>query len=170
MPASCPQDLTIAWWSIDRIQVYAGNPRRILPAAIDKVAASLRRFGWRQPLVIEADGTLIVGHVRLAAAKHLGQTTVPVHIATGLSADEVRAYRLADNRTHEDVDWDNGLLTQELQAITDADLRAVTGFDDSELSRLIGDLQVPEATAADQGELDSLHPITCPACGHQFHA
>lgn len=162
--------MRIDTWPIDRVRTYDGNPRRILPAAIDKVAASLQRFGWRQPLVVDGDGVLIVGHVRLAAARRLGHTEVPVHVADTLTPEQVRAYRIADNRTAEEVEWDDGLLTKELQAITDAELRSVTGFDERELERLVGEFQVTEATAEDQGDLGSLVPITCPSCGHQFHA
>lgn len=169
-PQSTPLALTVTIWPIDRIRIYDGNPRRILPAAIDKVAASLTQFGWRQPLVVDRDGVLIVGHVRLAAAKQLGHTEVPVHVADNLTPDQVRAYRIADNRTADEVAWDEGLLTLELQAITDADLRRVTGFDDAELERMLGELHVTEATAEDQGRLDELASITCPSCGHQFHA
>lgn len=165
-----PVPLTVVTWPIERVRIYDGNPRRILPAAIDKVAASLKQFGWRQPLVVDGEGVLIVGHVRLAAAKQLGQTQVPVHVADTLTPAQVRAYRIADNRTAEEVAWDDGLLTLELQAITDADLRRVTGFDDQELERMLGELHVAEAEPEDQGRLDERTPITCPSCGHQFHA
>lgn len=157
-------------WAIERIRTYDGNPRRILPAAIDKVAASLRAFGWQQPLVVDRDGVLIAGHVRLAAAKQLGHAEVPVHVADSLTPEQARAYRLADNRVAEEVEWDDGLLTLELQAITDDDLRRVTGFDATELDKLVGDLQVEPAGEKDQGLLDKIEPVTCPSCGHQFHA
>lgn len=162
--------MRIDLWSIDCVRTYDGNPRRILPAAIDKVAASLRAFGWRQPLVVDREGVLIAGHVRLAAAKQLGHTEVPVHIAETLTPEQVRAYRIADNRVADEVEWDAGLLTLELQAITDADLRRVTGFDTTELDKLVGDLHVEPAAENDQGRLDEIEPITCPKCGHQFHA
>lgn len=161
--------MRIETWPIDRIRTYEGNPRRILPAAIEKVAASLKQFGWRQPLVVDRDGVLIAGHVRLAAAKKLGLAEAPVHVADTLTPEQVRAYRIADNRVADEVAWDEGLLTLELQSITDADLRRVTGFDDSELERMLGELHVTEATAEEQGRLDELKPITCPSCGHEFH-
>jgi ParB-like chromosome segregation protein Spo0J len=159
----------IELWPIQSVHVYQGNPRRILPAAIEKVARSLREFGWQQPLVVDREGVLIVGHVRLAAARQLGHTEVPVHVADSLTPQQVRAYRLADNRTAEEVDWDDGLLTLELQQLDDHDLRLVTGFDERELEKFLGPLQVEEGSVDGQGQLDEMTPITCPSCGHQFH-
>jgi len=139
-PTTDLHSLAIAWWPIDRVRPYDGNPRTISPAAIDKVAASLTTFGWRQPLVVDADGVLIVGHTRLAAAQKLGLTEVPVHVADTLSADQVRAYRLADNRTHDEATWDEDLLAAELAKVKEADLIAVTGFDTAELDRYLAAL------------------------------
>src|SRR5690242_3947891 len=78
---------------IDRLIPYARNPRKS-EAAVAKVAASLREFGWRQPIVVAPDMVVVVGHVRLAAARLLGMTEVPVHIADGLSSAQLQAYRL----------------------------------------------------------------------------
>jgi ParB-like chromosome segregation protein Spo0J len=166
--------MDVATWPISQIRTFDGNPRRILPCAIEKVMASLKAFGWRQPLVVDREGVLIAGHVRLAAAKQLGMTEVPVHVADNLTPEQARAYRLADNRTAEEVEWDEGLLTLELQALTE-DLRKASGFDESELERLIIDLVVAPAGAEDQGKLDEFNEaegvaVTCPQCGHHFHA
>jgi ParB-like chromosome segregation protein Spo0J len=139
--------MRIDTWPIDRVRPYDANPRAISPAAIDKVAASLRAFGWRQPLVVDADGVLIVGHTRLAAARKLGFTEVPVHIADTLTADQVRAYRLADNRTHDEAMWDEEALAAELAKVTEADLIAVTGFDTAELDRYLAALAGAPAPA-----------------------
>jgi len=115
---------------------YAGNPRKN-DTAVSKVAASLREFGWRQPIVVDDTLTVIAGHTRLLAARSLGMTTVPVHVAKGLTAAQVRAYRLADNRTAQEAEWDNDLLALELGALADQkfDL-SLTGFDADELSAL----------------------------------
>ncbi|TQE96272.1 MAG: hypothetical protein FKY71_16690 [Spiribacter salinus] len=127
-------------WSIDRVRPYDGTPRTITPAAIGKVAQSLSEFGWRQPLVVDEHGVLIVGHTRLAAAKQLGMTEVPVHVAEGLDDAQVRAYRLADNRTGEEAGWDEEALAAELRALGDVDLAALTAFDSSELDRYLAEL------------------------------
>ena len=82
--------------NVDRVIPYARNPRKN-SGAVDKVAASIREFGFRQPIVVDENFTVIVGHTRLLAAKKLGITEVPVHIAEGLTAAKIQAYRIADN-------------------------------------------------------------------------
>ena len=65
------------------------------------VAESIRQFGFRQPIVVDAEGVIVIGHTRWRAAKHLGLTEVPVHVAVELTADQIRALRIADNKTAE---------------------------------------------------------------------
>jgi DNA modification methylase len=108
--------MEIDLWPVDRPKPYPGNPRQN-DAAVGKVAESLRRFGFRQPIVVDADGVVIVGHTRLRAAKEAGIDMVPVHVASGMTPDEVAAYRLADNKTAEFAEWDLGQLNIELDSI-----------------------------------------------------
>src|SRR5438477_5739461 len=89
--------MTVQSWPLRQIIVYARNARKIGPSAIDKVAASIREFGWRQPIVVDTAGVIVVGHARYLAAQKLGLTEVPVHVAEGLTSAQVRAYRLMDN-------------------------------------------------------------------------
>jgi ParB-like nuclease domain len=152
---SQPASLTIAWWPIDHVRPHDANPRIISQAAIDKVAASLQTFGWRQPLVVDADGVLIVGHTRVAAARKLGFTQVPVHVADTLTPEQVRAYRLADNRTHDETAWDEDVLIAELAKVTAADLIAVTGFDAAELDRYLSELANGTAAPGDIGATEN---------------
>jgi DNA modification methylase len=115
---------------------YARNPRKNA-GAVAKVAASLREFGWRQPIVVDSEMVVVVGHTRLMAAQQLGMAEVPVHVAEGLTANQIKAYRLADNRVHEEAEWDDELLALELGDLRDAGLDlALTGFDEDELARL----------------------------------
>jgi ParB-like chromosome segregation protein Spo0J len=93
-------------WPIENLIPYARNPRHIPQSAVNKVAASIREFGFRQPIVVDQNGVIIVGHVRLLAAQQLELTKVPVHVATELTVAQVNAYRLADNRTNEEATWD----------------------------------------------------------------
>ena len=132
MPES--QSFTVKWWTLDRVRPYEQNPRVISDVAIDKVAASIRVFGWRQPIVVDDAGVILAGHTRFQAAKKLGLERVPVHVASGLSPEAARAYRLADNRTHEEARWNPEGLGFELHALGAAgfDL-ALTGFDPAEL-------------------------------------
>jgi hypothetical protein len=125
---------------IDRVIPYARNPRKNA-GAVDKVAASLREFGFRQPIVTDENLTVIVGHTRLLAAKKLSLPQVPVHVAEGLTDAQIKAYRIADNRVGEEAEWDFGALKIELE-----DLKGVgedlskTGFDSDELSKLLAEV------------------------------
>jgi ParB-like chromosome segregation protein Spo0J len=134
---------------ISRVVPYARNPRRN-ENAIAKVAASIKEFGFRQPIVVDEEMVIIAGHTRLQAAIQLGLKKVPVHIATGLTQAQLKAYRLADNRTHEDSEWDEELLAIELGELDelgfDLDL---TGFEAIELDKLLADADMGGATDDD---------------------
>jgi DNA modification methylase len=127
-------NLIVEMWPIDRPVEYARNARKITQAAVDKVAASIKEFGFRQPIVVDKEDVIIVGHVRLRAAKKLGLAEVPVHVAANLTPAQVRAYRLMDNRSHEDVEWDIEMLGAELLELRDLDVELLlTGFDPKEI-------------------------------------
>jgi len=160
--------LAVETWPVERVIPYPNNPRRISQAAIEKVAALIQEVGWRQPIVVDEEGVIIVGHTRLKAAQHMGLKNVPVHIAHGLTPEQAQAYRLGDNRTHEEASWDRELLNLELTALDAAgfDLK-LTGFDALELPTITPDFApLPEG---DVKPLDKTNPIACPACGHEFH-
>jgi hypothetical protein len=95
---------------------YPANARRITKKAVRQTALSLAEFGWQQPMVADPGRVLVVGHVRHRAALSLGETHGPVVIAEGLSPAKLRAYRIADNRTHDYTTWDYAALTDELAA------------------------------------------------------
>ena len=122
---------------LEKLVSYARNPRRN-ERAIATVAASLKEFGWRQPIVVDEGMVILAGHTRLEAARQLGLTEVPVHIARGLTPAQARAYRLMDNRSSENAEWDETLLGLELDdlQLDGFDLH-LTGFDDAELDRLL---------------------------------
>jgi hypothetical protein len=128
----------IEWWDIDKVVPYAKNARKIRQSAIDKVAASIAEFGWRQPIVVDAKGVIAVGHVRWGAANKLKLEKVPVHVASDLSDAQIKAYRLMDNRSNEETDWDFDLLGPELADLkmSDFDL-ALTGFDPNEIDAFL---------------------------------
>jgi len=102
------------------IKPYKRNPRRNA-AAIEAVARSIKAFGFRQPIVVDAKGVIVCGHTRFAAAQRLGLAKVPVHVAADLTATQVRALRLADNASHELSEWDLELLPLELRDLQKAD-------------------------------------------------
>jgi DNA modification methylase len=120
------------------IKPYDKNPRHN-DAAVDAVARSIKEFDFRQPIVLDELGIIIVGHTRYKAAIKLGMEEVPVHVAVGLSPEQARAYRIADNATGAIADWNQELLVQELVALQsmDVDLDSL-GFSAAELDALIG--------------------------------
>jgi len=134
---------------IEEIQPYAHNPR-INDHAVDAVAASIREFGFCQPIVVDQTGTIIVGHTRYKAALKLGLKEVPVHVAKDLTPAQVKAYRLADNKTAELADWDHDRLVEELLELEkmafDLD---VLGFSPDELQELCGADITPGLTDPD---------------------
>ena len=107
--------------SIDDIKPYENNPRNN-DDAVDAVANSIKEFGWQQPIVVDIEGVIIAGHTRYKAAQKLGLKTVPVVVAKDLSEEQVKAYRLADNKSGELADWNDELLEDELVGIDDIDM------------------------------------------------
>src|SRR3954452_8384073 len=97
---------------IEQIRPYDNNPR-LNEAAVDAVVASIREFGWRQPIVVDGDGVIVVGHTRYKAAQKMGLTEVPLHVAADLTPAQARAYRIADNATAAIAAWDYNLLPLE---------------------------------------------------------
>src|SRR5690242_9280538 len=151
--------LEVCWWPTERPIPYARNSRRIPKRAIDKVAASIQEFGWRVPIVVDKDGVIICGHTRLLAAKKLGLRQVPVHVAENLTPAQVKAYRLMDNRSHEETDWDLELLGPELQdlAALDFDLE-LTGFNAREIDDFLSDPDADDRANATPAVPD--HPVS----------
>jgi DNA modification methylase len=123
--------------ALSRIRPYERNPR-INAAAVDAVAASIQQFGWRQPIVVDEDYVIIVGHTRYLAALKLGLDQVPVHVARELSPAQAKAYRIADNQTATLSFWDEERLALELAELQQMQVDlSMTGFDQAELLRLL---------------------------------
>lgn len=109
------------------IMPYEQNPRRN-ESAVQLVANSIKEFGWKQPIVIDKDGVIVAGHTRYKAAIRLGLKTAPCVVADDLTPEQIKAYRLADNKTNEAAEWDLGLLDLELDGIENIDMTAF-GFE-----------------------------------------
>jgi ParB-like nuclease domain len=129
--------MNIEIWPISRPIPYARNARKITAQAVDKVAASLKEFGWQQPIVVDSEAVVIAGHTRLLAAQKLGLTHVPVHVATELTPAQVRAYRLTDNRSHQETGWDMPMLGVEMSELAELGVAELTGFDAAEIEKLL---------------------------------
>lgn len=120
---------------IDKLIPYHNNPRK--NQAVNKVASSLKEYGFQQPIVTDKDLVLIVGHTRLLAAKKLGLSKVPVLVAD-LSEAKAKAYRIADNRLNEDSEWDIDLLTLEISDLLEQNYELdLLGFDANELDKFL---------------------------------
>ena len=119
---------------INKITPYINNPRKNLN--VDKVASSIKEFGFQQPIVVDKTNTIVVGHTRYEAAKKLGITKVPVQIAD-LSDTQAKAYRIADNRLNQDASWDTKLLNIEFNDLLSKDYNLDSlGFTTDELDTL----------------------------------
>jgi len=130
-------EMKIEQWKLADVKPYEHNPR-INDAAVDVVAASIQEFGFRQPIVVDEEGVIIVGHIRFKAAQKLELEEVPVHVAKGLTPAQVNAYRLADNKSGELAEWDYDLLPIELADLQgmDFDLDLI-GFSSDDLAKLL---------------------------------
>ncbi len=112
---------------LEEIQPYENNPR-FNDEAVDAVAASIREFGFKVPIVLDAEGVIVAGHTRWKAAKMLGIETVPCVVADDLTPEQIKAFRLADNKVSELAEWNEEALAKELAGIVDIDMSAF-GFD-----------------------------------------
>jgi DNA modification methylase len=158
--------MKIELWPIDRVIPYARNARTMTAASVDKVAASIQEFGWRQPIVVDVHGVIIAGHTRLLAARKLGLTELPVHVADSLTPAQVKAYRLMDNRSHDETSWDFELLGPELLDLQNLGFGnlALTGFDEKEIADFLAGATSPNAGLTDEDALpaDQENVVTVP--------
>lgn len=129
--------MKVELWALARVKPYERNPRHN-DDAIDAVAASIKEFGFRQPIVVDANGVIICGHTRFKAAMKLGLEKVPVHVAKDLTDAQIKAYRIADNRSSENAKWDYDLLPLELADLQGMDFDlGLLGFDEDEMTKLL---------------------------------
>lgn len=158
---------------LESLLPYAGNPRRN-DHAVEQVAAAIKRFGFRVPVLAKSDGSLIDGHLRVKAAKRLGMAEVPVVLCDDLSEAEIKALRISINRMAELAEWDEELLMSELEGLAAEGTTAQdVGFDEKALEDLgagPNDKCFEPGTIEDQGQLDQLDPkmVTCPHCQTEF--
>jgi DNA modification methylase len=169
--------LQIELLQIEKLIPYANNARNN-EKAVDKVAASIKEFGFRNPIIIDKNNEIIAGHTRLLAAKKLGLKEVPTIRADDLTAEQVKAFRIADNKTAEYSEWNFELLAQELEELKLADYDlSLTAFDLSECEKLLDllkevnnknkdddfDIQLPEEPVTKRGDIWLLgkHRLMC---------
>jgi ParB-like chromosome segregation protein Spo0J len=156
---------------LDNLIPYSNNPKEHPDEQIQKIASSIKNYGWDQPIVVDADNEVIKGHGRMQAADLLGLDEVPVIRREDLTDAEARASRIADNKTSESP-WDDELLGLEVEQLEDDPVEIDSlGFDDGELDDVLGEVEVPEFDPVDedeQADLDDTDNVECPECGHEW--
>tara|TARA_Y100000033_G_scaffold6578_1_gene5478 strand:+ start:3542 stop:4075 length:534 start_codon:yes stop_codon:yes gene_type:complete len=156
---------------IETLIPYARNSRTHSDDQITQIAASIKEWGFTNPILIDGDNGIIAGHGRLLAAKKLNLKEVPCIQADNWSEAQKKAYVIADNKLALNAGWDDSLLKIEFRELTDLNFDTeLTGFSVDELSNLFFEPDFGAGTEDDQGQLDELDPkwINCPHCGEKF--
>jgi len=160
---------------LDEIKPYENNPRNITPEAVEAVKTSIENYGYVQPIVVDRDYVVIVGHTRLQALKALGVTEAPVYVFKG-SDEKAREYRLIDNRTGELSQWDHKALVLELrefeepllnQFFPDVDLE-IGQLRDMEVTNEDVEKATQQVTTVKPATIAPLVEVECPSCFHSF--
>src|SRR6266849_8417184 len=156
-------DLQVQQWPVEKLIPYGRNARMHSDEQVAQIAASILQFGWTNPILVGADCVVIAGHARLAAARKLGMSEVPVIVLDHLSETQRRALIIADNRLAELAGWDEELLRSELQELEklDFDLETI-GFSDEELRTMLEDGEKPQQDVADEVPNPPAEPVTRP--------
>ena len=153
--------MEIVYKKIGELKPYENNPRKN-DEAVDAVAASISEFGWKVPVVIDTENVIVAGHTRYKAAKKLGIEDIPCIVANDLSNEQVKAYRLADNKVSELAGWDFTALAMELSEIPNIEMGRF-GFDEEFDDSVLDDL----FTEAPDKEKEP-KKVRCPHCGEWF--
>lgn len=159
--------MEIIYKNINVLHPYENNPRKN-DSAVEAVAASIKEFGFKVPVIIEKNGTIVAGHTRYKAAKKLRMKEIPCIVADDLSDEQIKAFRLADNKVGELAEWDFDLLSDELSGIFNIDM-AEFGFDldipgeDKEVVEDDFDASPPEKPLSKYGQIYKLgrHKLMC---------
>ena len=164
---------SIEWKQTGELIPYSNNSRTHSEKQVQQVAASIKEFGFTNPILIDEDNGIIAGHGRLQAAQLLGMDKVPTIALEGFTEAQRKAYVIADNQLAMNAGWDLDALKVEVDRLTELDFDMdLLGFDDDVLADLINTMEpnFDPATEEEQGQLDELDPkwIDCPHCGKEF--
>lgn len=148
-------------WSLAKLTPYARNARTHSPAQVDQIAASMREWGWTNPILVDETGQIIAGHGRLAAAQKLGLADAPVMVASGWTEAQKRAYVLADNKLALNSGWDDAMLALEINDLQEMDFDLnLTGFTADEIAALTPVQMEDGLTDEDEVPEPPVNPIT----------
>jgi ParB-like chromosome segregation protein Spo0J len=168
-PATAKAHLRVEIIPIAKILPYVNNPKRHPDEQVAQIAASIREFGFNDPIAIDKAGTIIAGHGRYLAAKLLQMKTVPVIKLPHLSPAQRKAYRIAHNKISINSNFDLELLTAEFELLRELKFDvSFTGFDEAEIEELLKAADFEPAGEEGHGQLDQKAEVTCPECGHKF--
>lgn len=152
--------MEIVWLKVEELKPYKDNAKIHTEQQVANVAESIRQIGWRQPIVVDGEKTVVVGHCRLMAAKRLGESEVPCIVADDLTENQLKAYRIIDNKCNES-EWDEATLIEELAEVD------LSGFDfewpDEEEKPEAEPIELEDESGENEGK-----ECKCPKCGFVF--
>ena len=157
------KEMTLENWPLERLIPYARNPRKN-DQAVEQIAAAIREFGFRVPVIAKSDGTIVDGHLRLKAAIKLGMTTIPVINADDMTDAQIKAFRISVNRMAELAEWDMDMLKLELEDLKEMDFDLeLTGLDGDVIKDLLNAIEGTEGeTDPDEVPEVPAEPVTRP--------
>ena len=165
-------DLSVEYRNIDTLIPYVNNARTHSDEQVAQIAASIKEFGWTNPVLVDGDNGIIAGHGRVQAARKLGQTDIPVIELEGLSEAQRRAYILADNRLAENATWDTDLFPLEIQKLAELDFNlSLIGVSDFEINYMTNRGAEDDSSIEEFPEIDleeSTLEYKCPSCDYEW--
>jgi ParB-like chromosome segregation protein Spo0J len=165
--------LNVKYRKVEDLIPYVNNSRKHSDEQVAQISASIKEFGWTNPILIDGTNSIIAGHGRLMAARKLKMDEVPTIELDHLTDTQRKALIIADNKLALNADWDNTLLTIELdELLKDGFALDILGFNEQEIKTIMQEVNFDAGSEEDQGKLDQLDPkwICCPNCGKEFDA
>lgn len=150
---------------LDRVRPYWRNPRRVTEDTVNRLIESIQMYGYQQPIVVDADYVIIVGHTRYAALRRMKVTEIPVKVARDLSEEAVKQYRLIDNKAGEFSSWDFDALVEELSEIDEQLMRTFFPEIGGTGIEMVTD---DEVLAEQWDKVNTSVDFICPTCFHQW--
>lgn len=158
---------------VESLIPYIKNSRTHSEAQIAQIAASIKEFGWTNPILVDGDNGVIAGHGRLLAARKLGHKEVPTIELAHMTDNQKKAYVIADNQLAMNAGWDTAILSLELTDLKNSDFDLnIIGFSAEDIKTFTQEINFDAGSEEDQGKLDQLDPkwVCCPHCGKEFDA